>query len=468
MYFQSYQFLFLFLPFTLICYFLAEKYINKGVGKVVLIMMSFVFYSMFQLSYGIILLSILLLNYGIHCLLCYLKKNRVKNFLFYLGVGGNILLLLYFKYSNFMIENFNQYSGTEIPLFEVILPVGISFITFQQLAFLAETMKAEESKPCPLKDFILYSSFFPYMTSGPITLPVDMLPQLKEKSLGILNWENISQGLGLFSLGLAKKILLADVFGRATQTGFSDVWKLDGLSAIIVMLSYTFQIYFDFSGYSDMAIGIARMFNIQIPENFNNPYKSKNLLEFWERWHMTLTRFLTKYVYIPLGGNRRGQRITYRNTVLVFLISGVWHGANWTFLIWGLLHGVFFIGTKLCIQKINKIPSWIQWFVTFGFLNVTWSIFRSDSLLQALYFFNRFRYFEGFHIQDSVLSAFGGIWQLCFYFVLAFYFSLKVPEAARVVEKKYTGWLPVLILVLLLYTSLLSFSKVSTFVYFQF
>lgn len=468
MYFQSYEFLLLFLPVTLICYYLSEKLLHRDMGKYTLLLMSFVYYCFYELSYGILLFIILLINYGIYGLLQRLPNKKKKKLVFYLAVLGNLGILIYFKYSNFMIQNLNAATGKTLPLMEIALPIGISFITFMQVAFLAEAIKTEGERPYSLKDYLVYSSFFPYITSGPITLPMDFFPQLKNQQLAKLNWENILQGLELFALGLAKKVLLADVFGRAVQIGFSDVWKLNGQSAFLVMLAYTLQIYLDFSGYSDMAIGIGRMFNLHIPENFNNPYKSKNILEFWECWHITLTRFLTRYLYIPLGGNRKGNFITYRNTAIVFLLSGLWHGANWTFLVWGLLHGIFFIGTKIFLQKIHKVPALLQWVVTFVFLNVSWSIFRADSIQQALYFFNRFRYFDRNMIQESVLGAFGGSWQMILYFLIAFYICFKAPEAARVVEKKYTGWFPVLSIVFLLYFSLLSFSKVSTFVYFQF
>ena len=216
-----------------------------------------------------------------------------------------------------------------------------------------------------------------------------MIPQFREEERWHLNQKNLAQGLYIFSLGLFKKVLIADTFGKVVANGFKNVDTLTTLAAIVVSVSYTLQLYFDFSGYCDMAIGVGNMLNIDLPANFNSPYKALSIGDFWKRWHMSLTRFLREYVYFPLGGSKKGCWRTYLNTMIVFLISGIWHGANWTFIVWGVLHGVF-----NCISRFIK-PVWdrvwkpIRWFVTFSIVNVLWVIFRADSLQQAWIFLQR-------------------------------------------------------------------------------
>jgi alginate O-acetyltransferase complex protein AlgI len=468
MYFQSYVFLLLFLPVTLIGYHVLEKLFQKDMGKVYLLLMSFVFYGTFHIAYLVILLSSILFNYSIYKGIYYVNKEANKRILFLFGLMVNISALVYFKYSNFFIENINHLFGQSYELLHILLPMGISFYTFMQIAFLSDVVKKKGVYQYGILDYMLYCSFFPYITSGPIALHSEIIPQFIKKETYKPDWDMMAEGIQLFTYGLGKKILLADVFGSAVSVGFSDVWKLNSLSAFVVMISYTFQIYFDFSGYTDMALGIGKMFHIMLPQNFNQPYRSKTIVEFWERWHMTLTRFFTKYVYIPLGGNRRGSIITYRNTAIIFLLSGLWHGANWTFVLWGCLHGCFFILTKIWIKKINRIPSILLWLTTFGFLNVTWSIFRADSIPQMLSFFNRFRDFSSMEVYNKIASSFGGDWQMIAYLLIALVFCLKVPEMTKLAEKKKTGLLPSLSVILILFLSVLSFAKVTTFVYFNF
>lgn len=266
---------------------------------------------------------------------------------------------------------------------QILLPLGISFYTFQQIGFLLDSYRGEV-KDLQLKflDYAEFVSFFPQLVAGPI-VSGELIFQLKDLSKRRIDFDNMAFGLRLFAIGLFKKVLLADTFARAVNWGFNSIAVMNRVDAVLVMLSYTFQIYFDFSGYSDMALGLAKLFNFDLPLNFNAPYRSCDILEFWKRWHITLTSFLQKNIYIPLGGNRKGKIRTYLNVFIVFVVSGFWHGANWTFVVWGMLHGAASVLNRIFIKQWNKVYKAFRWLCTFGFINLTWLIFRADSLRQA-------------------------------------------------------------------------------------
>ena len=288
-----------------------------------------------------------------------------------------------FKYSNFFIDNINAVFNTNIFLAQIVLPLGISFYTFQQIAFLADTYNGElAEEQVSFLDYVEFVSFFPQLVAGPI-VSHKLIHQFKELSRRNIDFNNIARGLMLFTIGLFKKVIIADTFAKAVNWGYADISAMNSIEAIIVMLSYTFQIYFDFSGYSDMAVGLASFFNFELPINFDAPYKSYDIIEFWQRWHMTLTGFLHKYIYIPLGGNRKGRIRTYINIFVVFLISGFWHGANWTFVLWGAVHGLANILNRILKKQWELLHPAFKWGCTFLFINITWLIFRADSIAQA-------------------------------------------------------------------------------------
>lgn len=300
-----------------------------------------------------------------------------------LGIIFNVALLLYFKYTNFFIDNINFIFRTDVFVKHILLPLGISFYTFQQIGFLVDIYwKETDSFQLEFLDYAEFVSFFPQLVAGPI-VSKDLIYQIKDLSKRKIDFDNMSGGLALFVVGLFKKVILADTFAKAVNWGFADISGMNRVDALIVMLSYTFQIYFDFSGYSDMALGLAGMFNFKLPFNFNAPYQSYDILEFWQRWHMTLTGFLQKYIYIPLGGNRKGKVRTYLNVLIVFLISGFWHGANWTYVIWGILHGVASVLNRIFKKQWDRLHGAFRWICTFMFINLTWLVFRADTLLQA-------------------------------------------------------------------------------------
>ncbi len=243
----------------------------------------------------------------------------------------NLGILFFFKYFDFFLTNINKLFSQSFSYLNIILPLGISFYTFQQISYVADVYKGN-AQAYNFIDYALFVTFFPQLIAGPIALHTEMVPQFQNKKNYAINTDNLAEGIYDFSCGLAKKVLIADKLGQAVDAGFASIENLTTGTAWIVMLAYTLQIYLDFSGYCNMADGIAKMFNFTLPVNFNSPYRSKSIPEFWQRWHMTLGRFLRQYIYFPLGGNRKGKFRTYLNTLVVFLISGLWHGANWTFI----------------------------------------------------------------------------------------------------------------------------------------
>ena len=401
MLFNSYIFVLFFLPLCIIGYFLLNYFKKYKLAQLYLLCMSLWFYAYFNYSYLLIILISIGFNY---CLYKFFEKVKYKKVLLALGLAVNIGSLIYFKYMDFFISNINYIFHSDWPLLHIVLPLGISFFTFQQLSFVIDSYRKE----VPKYDLITYASFvafFPQLVAGPIVTHDELVPQFMDKSKKKLNFDNLAKGIYIFAIGLAKKVLIADAFGAAVDAAYA-IGNIDTTNAIILMLSYTFQIYFDFSGYSDMAIGIGKMFNVDLPINFNSPYKAITIKDFWNRWHMTLTRFFTKYVYIPLGGNRKGKIRKYINVMIVFIVSGLWHGANWTFILWGFLHGLFSIITQIFEKQVKKINTILNWIITFTFVNFTWIIFRADSIKDAFNIIKNILKFNFKPINNSVLSAF--------------------------------------------------------------
>lgn len=385
MLFNSFVFIFLFLPLTLAGYFLLNRFHKYEWAKGWLVVASLYFYAFFNPSYLPIILSSIVINYSIGSALVkntgwFLAHRKI---LLVAGVLFNLGLLGYFKYTDFFIENINALFATSFLLKNILLPLGISFFTFQQTAFVVDCFNRKGRLPS-FFDYCNFVTFFPQLIAGPIVLPEEMLPQFASEENRRVKYKNLVDGLFIFGLGLVKKVLIADSVAVFANAGFGlQVEHFTMAEAWLISISYTMQLYFDFSGYCDMAIGIGRMFNINLPLNFNAPYRAVNFQDFWRRWHMTLNRFLTQYVYIPLGGSRVKERQVFLNILLVFFISGIWHGAGWTFIIWGILHGV---GVMICRRWKNtggKMPSWLGMFVTFFFVNILWVLFRADTLHQA-------------------------------------------------------------------------------------
>ena len=306
-----------------------------------------------------------------------------KKVLLTFGVIANVTLLGYFKYADFLIENTNLVTDSHIPLLHLALPLAISFFTFQQIAYLVDSYRGE-TKEYDFLNYANFVTFFPQLIAGPIVHHAEMMPQFAKTKNKVKNYRNIAIGLFIFSIGLFKKVVIADSFAVWATRGFDVAETLNLFEAWATSLSYTFQLYFDFSGYTDMAIGAALLFNIKLPINFNSPYKATSIQDFWRRWHITLSRFLRDYVYIPLGGNRKGNFRTYNNLMATFIIGGIWHGAGWTFVFWGFLHGVALVIQRAWNQLGFKMNTVLAWFITFNFVNIAWVFFRAKEWDDAI------------------------------------------------------------------------------------
>ncbi|WP_321392730.1 MBOAT family protein [Emcibacter sp.] len=390
MLFNSYEFIFAFLPVTVALFFLVSRFDHeKAIG--VLVLASLFFYGWWNPKYLFLIILSMAINYGVGRLLGNGDKSRGrKRTILTLGIVFNLGLLGYYKYAGFFVENVAALTGLDWQIGTIILPLAISFFTFQQIAYLVDAYEGI-TKEYKFLHYALFVTFFPQLIAGPIVHHKEMLPQFMQDEKMRLRLDNITIGLMIFSIGLFKKAVLADgvavyatpVFslaGTGTEIGFFEAWG--------GALAYTLQLYFDFSGYSDMAIGAARLFGIKLPLNFHSPYKALSITEFWRRWHMTLSRFLRDYVYIPLGGNRKGKARRYVNLSTTMLLGGLWHGAGWTFVIWGALHGLYlvinhgwhFVQQKLGWQGLNGSRLWrgFAWALTFLAVVVGWVFFRAE------------------------------------------------------------------------------------------
>lgn len=449
--------------------------------------MSLWFYAYFNIKYLPIILTSIIFNYLFYIFFNHNNVKWLRKVVLIVAVLLNVSLLLYFKYYDFFIENVNAVFDTEFTLKRLLLPLGISFFTFQQLSFVIDSYRNE----IPKYDFINYALFvtyFPQLIAGPIVTHDEMVPQFLDEKKRKIDFQNLSSGLYVFAMGFAKKVLIADVFGNAVNWGYANTDLLNATDAIVIMLSYTIQIYFDFSGYCDMATGIAKMMNFDLPQNFNSPYKSFTITEFWKRWHRTLTRFFTKYIYIPLGGNRKGEARMLLNTLIVFLVSGFWHGASWNFVLWGFLHGAFCVITKLFNKFFEKLHPALNWIITFLFVNFTWILFRATSISEAAGIIAKIGAMNFGGINYNILSVFkldgvealltiffgkglleinSGIYLLLFS-VAAFAIFL----GCKNVNEKLAEFRPTaaksLFTVVLLVWGLISLSGMSTFLYFNF
>ncbi len=403
MLFNSYEFLFLFLPLAWFGYFLLHRQLRHTSAALWLLGASLFFYAYWNpVSLPLLLLSIAV-NYGSGYLLSNQASRSGRRLILFASIVFNLGLLGYFKYSNFFIENINEIFGTSFGLLSLIFPLGISFFTFTQIAYLVDIYKREVSHGS-LRSYVLFVTFFPHLIAGPILHHKEMMPQFSDSEQWRLKYRNIALGLFMLSAGLFKKIVLADSFAVLANAGFDAVHALSFFEAWITSIAYSLQLYFDFSAYSDMAVGIALLFNIQLPLNFNSPYKSRSIREFWQRWHITLGRFLREYVYIPLGGSRGGDLRTMGNLLIVFLLGGFWHGAGWTFIVWGLLNG---LGLALGVLwartnvSLGKVPAQI---LTLLFVNVTWVFFRASSLEKAVEVLQGMIGMHGFTLPASAAS----------------------------------------------------------------
>ena len=488
MLFNSHIFIFVFLPICLIGWYTINYFRLYKAATLFLIGMSLWFYGYFNPSYLLIITGSMLANFFFSFLME--KCSGMKKPVFILGLIANISLLGYFKYYDFFIENINSVFGSSFALKHILLPLGISFFTLQQISFLTDRYwgRAPHYK---LLDYLAYVAFFPQLVAGPIVLHNEIIPQMQDLKNRKFCFESFKDGSILFIIGLAKKVIIADFFALMVNYGFEKILYLDTISSWLVALCYSFELYFDFSGYSDMACGLGLMFNFRLPANFNSPYKSLSVREFWKRWHITLSNFLTSYIYIPLGGNRKGKFFTILNTMIVFAISGFWHGASWTFVIWGLLHGIgVVLSGKASRNNAHKFPAKV---LTFLFVTVAWAIFRSETIynmthiLKAMFVpsYNQFMIDIGSTLSNVALFKFmleGALhipysilyWVylaiLTVIIILTFFLIMGKNSQEILASKKEKGVSTsfVLFLGILFALSLVSMTGVSTFLYFNF
>lgn len=389
--FNSVEFLFFFLPVTFLFYFWLSKKRLTQASKAWLVFASLFFYSWWNVIYLPLILGSILFNFAIGSTITKMGAETVKRgvsrkAVLTFGIVSNIALLAYYKYMDFFITNVNVVAGIQWDLMHIVLPLGISFFTFTQIAYLVDAYR-DEVKEMDYLNYTLFVTFFPHLLAGPILHHKEMMPQFDSLKSKLINYRNILMGLFLFSVGLFKKVIIADTFAQWATVGFDQAPALNFFEAWATSLSYTFQLYFDFSGYTDMAIGLALLFNIKLPINFNSPYKATNIQDFWRRWHITLSRFLRDYIYIPLGGNRKGEMRTYNNLMVTFLLGGIWHGAGWTFVFWGFLHGAALVVHRAWQSLGLRMWQWLAWFLTFNFVNITWVFFRAkdwDAAIKVL------------------------------------------------------------------------------------
>jgi len=396
MLFNSYEFIFLFLPIALLVFFWLAQ-LNHTYSAAWLAVASIFFYGYWNVAYvGLLLLSIIC-NYVFGM---WIAKERLKKAagdgkkLLIIAVAANLLLLGYYKYADFFLGSVNRVAGTQFSLVEIILPLGISFFTFTQIAFLVDTWQGKV-REYNFVHYTLFVTYFPHLIAGPVLHHGEMMPQFAQRSNYRINWSHVADGILLFTLGLCKKTLWADSFAPYADAVFGGVERGEiptVYEAWSGALAYTMQIYFDFSGYTDMALGIALMFNIRLPINFNSPYKASSIIDFWRSWHMTLSRFLRDYLYIPLGGNRKGKLRRYINLMVTMLLGGLWHGAGWTFVCWGALHGLYLAINHLWREwlpagAVRWVPSMFSVIaggaITFVSVVLAWVVFRSTDIAHA-------------------------------------------------------------------------------------
>ena len=486
MLFNSYEFIFLFLPITFFVYFFLNSKRLTEISKGFLVFSSLFFYSWWNIVYLPIILVSMLFNYVLGNSLSKddVKKSVKKKSLLIFGIVANLSLLAYFKYADFFIENVNLVVGSEIPLLHLALPLAISFFTFQQIAYLVDSYR-QETNEYDFLNYALFVTFFPQLIAGPIVHHKEMMPQFANVYNKVKKYRNIALGLFIFSMGMFKKVVIADTFAVWATKGFDVAQTLNFFEAWTTSLAYTFQLYFDFAGYTDMAIGAALLFNIKLPINFNSPYKALDIQDFWRRWHMTLSRFLRDYVYIPLGGNKKGSFRTYNNLLATFVLGGFWHGAGWTFIFWGFLHGIALAIHRIWHNLGFQLPKVIAWIITFNFVNIAWVFFRAkewDDAIKvlsgmaglngvvfsdrALYRIESLRPFIDSHSENFGKLIFGSTpisFIIVGIFVVVYYDN--VVQLSQKVKFNYK-----LLIVLLTITigTLFNMSKVSEFLYFNF
>jgi len=458
----------------IVAIYFALPWVKARVGW--LLLASYVFYMYWNPVFIVLIMGSTLIDYFVALLIAKTDNQGRRKLMLLVSVLVNLGILFYFKYYNFLVENI-QYLfeaialDITVPVHSWLLPVGISFYTFQTLSYTIDVYRGQQKVEKNFFFFALYVSFFPQLIAGPIERSTNLLPQFREKHTFV--YERVRSGLFLILLGLFKKIVIADRFAIYADQVFNNPADHTGLSAIMGMLFFSFQIYCDFSGYTDMAIGASRVLGYNLMENFKGPYLSKSVQEFWRRWHISLSTWFRDYLYIPLGGNRGGK--TYRNLIIVFLITGIWHGANWTFIVWGIFHGFFLILERLGWNKIlDRLPSIIQIGYTFLITSIGWVFFRSNSMTDAWLMLQNFLVTEDSFFSLSLAKSYVETVELKISLVLMLvitlihYFEYKLDIIESILKKPLLVRWPVYIIMIYSITLLGEYGANKPFIYFQF
>ncbi|MFT5482365.1 MAG: alginate O-acetyltransferase complex protein AlgI [Halieaceae bacterium] len=489
MLFNSYEFLFAFLPCVLFLYFAFNRHSIVSLGKITLVAFSWFFYAWWNPIYLPLLIGSIAANYSLSRLITACDKTQQKRrkrlmlTAVFLNIGG----LAYFKYMDFFIANLN-WLGTDIPLLHLALPLAISFFSLQQIAYIVDTYRGIDCRGSFL-DYCIFVSFFPQLIAGPIVHHREIIPQLRAEENRYLNYGNLSLGCFLFAIGLFKKVALADTFAIWASNGFDIAQQLSLVEAWIVSYSYTFQLYFDFSGYSDMALGLALMFNIKLPQNFNSPYAATSIINLWQRWHMTLTRFINMYIFRPLL--RALPRVNFGYGMVAsftaMMVAGVWHGAAWTFVAFGALQGVAIVGNHIWRRLKIPMPAWLGWFLTFHFFSLSLVIFRATQWDDAVKVYRGLLGMSGVEPWASFTKLYQGqpFWFFSYADNLAeknmlatitcatligffIYHVARLPNSNTLADRFTTNGKYLGATVVMLLTAIMMLSNPSEFIYFQF
>lgn len=453
MVFSSLSFLFLFLPLFLGCYYtLPHRYRSP-----LILIASLIFYGWWRIDFAFLFLAIMLFNYG---MAGFIIRYKSKKYLIS-GIVINLIILGIFKYLNFGIDTLNELLGQNITALNLILPIGISFYIFHCISFLVDMYKCEAEPPRNFCDFAAFTSMFPHLVAGPVLKYKDMAPQFAKSGYSA---ELFSHGCYRFMSGFAKKVLIADSIAPLADSVYS-LSDPTMAESWLGTIAYAMQLYFDFSGYSDMAVGLAMMMGFRFIENFNHPYSARSISEFWQRWHISLSTWLRDYVYIPLGGNRNGHTRTYINLFLVMALCGLWHGAAWTFVLWGAFHGIVMVFERLTKQEYASVP------LTLFFVLLGWVLFRSADISQALQIYQSMFSFQNFIISDMLAWQIRGLSVVALVIAISLVFS--VPHYEKITGKKLREAPSLALQILVVCFFLLSIVKLtaenySPFLYFQF
>jgi len=477
MLFNSALFLYGFLPGALLAFVIAHQRYSVRAAQWVLLVASCVFYGAWDWRYLVMLLLLLSINFHLGGLLA----RRPSVAWLSGGIALNLLVLGYFKYADFFIGNLNRVAGTQYPLLRVILPLGLSFFIFQKIAYLVDCHKGLVTDRDPLR-FAIFVMFFPQLIAGPIVHHAQIIPQLQKDRL-LPDARRVSAGLFLLAVGLFKKVVIADWLGEYVNEPFAHVAELQILDTWTAVLAYSLQLYFDFTAYSEMAMGLALLFGVVLPVNFNSPYKAASIREFWRRWHITLGRFLRDYLYIPLGGNQHGQGRAVLAALTVMILGGLWHGAGWTFVVWGAMHGVY-----LAAHRVWKwsgrftLPQPLGMAITFFAVLFAWVMFRAASVTDAITIWKIMLGMNGIVLPSTYLAWLDGsglkfqqssfingieVWGMACLLAFAMY-AKNTHEALAIFTSTAPSRRSAFYVSAMIVACVLAFGRPTTFLYFQF